>query len=41
MDVMAPTGNAEPFPILLESVSASKSNILPASADAGMDTLWS
>ena len=36
-EVMAPTGRAEPFPILLDIVSANKSKRLPISADTGME----
>ena len=41
MDVMAPTGSADPLPMLLESVSAASKSILPVSADAGMEKRWS
>lgn len=36
-EVMAPTGRAEPFPMLLDIVSANKSKRLPVSADTGME----
>ena len=41
MEVIAPTGMAEPLPMLLDIVSAIKRRILPKSAEAGIDTLWS
>ena len=36
-EVIAPTGSAEPLPILRESVSASRSSRLPQSAETGME----
>ena len=40
-DVIAPTGNAEPLPILRDNVSAMRSKRLPLSADIGIANRWS